>query len=107
MKVNGEAIYSTRPLAPYREGKLCYTQGRSGSLYVIYLADENEKGPPPKIWISSMRVPQNASVTLLGNLTPLKWEMIGNGILVEIPEALQTKPPCENAWVVKVSKARL
>jgi hypothetical protein len=33
--------------------------------------------------------------------------MIGNGILVEIPEALQTKPPCENAWVVKVSKARL
>jgi alpha-L-fucosidase len=105
LMVNGEAIYNTRPLSPYREGKMCYTQGRTGSVYAIYLPEDNEKGPPAKIWITSMNVPQNASVTLLGSSTPLKWEMTGNGLLVDIPEALQSKPPCVSAWVFKISNA--
>jgi alpha-L-fucosidase len=105
LTVNGEAIYDTRPLFPYREGKMCYTQGMTGSVYVIYLADDNEKGPPAKIWISTIKVPQNASVTMPGSSTLLKWELIGNGMLVDIPESLRAKPPCENAWVVKVSEA--
>ena len=104
IKVNGEAIYNTRPMAPYREGKLCFTQGKTGSLYAIYLAGDNEKGPPQRIWISSLQVPENTSVTLLGSSLALNWESMGNGMLVEIPEALQSKPPCENAWVIRVSK---
>jgi alpha-L-fucosidase len=104
LMVNGEAIYNTRPLSPYREGKMCFTKGKNGSDYVIYLAEENEKGPPARIWLSSIKVPENAVVTLLGNSAALKWESLGNGMLVEIPEAMQTNPPCEFAWVIKVSK---
>ena len=26
MKVNGDAIYATRAIAPYKEGKVCYTR---------------------------------------------------------------------------------
>jgi alpha-L-fucosidase len=104
LAVNGEAIYNTRPLSPYREGKMCYTQAKNGSVYAIYLADNNEKGPPEKIRISSMNVPKNAFVTLLGSSTPLKWERTDKGILVDIPESFQSKPPCESAWIVKISK---
>jgi alpha-L-fucosidase len=106
LSVNGEAIYNTRPLAPYREGNICYTQGKTGPVYAIYLAEENEKRPPAKIWISSINVPKDVSVTLLGNGKPLKYEMIGTDMLVDIPEDLQMKPPCEHAWVVKVSQER-
>jgi alpha-L-fucosidase len=104
MKVNGEAIYNTRPLEPYRSGNLCFTGGKTGSVYTIYLADDNEKGPPAKIWIPSLKIPENSSVTLLGSNTILKWESLGNGMLVDIPEALQAKPPCDFAWVIKVTK---
>ncbi len=104
MNVNSEAIYNTRPLAPYREGKLCYTRGKTGSLYAIYLADVNEQAPPERIWISSMIIPENAVVTMLGSSIALKWESFGNGALVEIPETLQGRPPCEFAWVIKVSE---
>ena len=46
MRINEEAIYNTRPLAPYREGKVCFTQLNDGTTYAIYLADENEKTIP-------------------------------------------------------------
>jgi hypothetical protein len=52
-----------------------------------------------------MEVPSNASVTVLGSKTALTWEKMGNGILIDIPETMQNKPPCENAWVVKISKS--
>ncbi len=104
MKVNGEAIYSTRPLAPYRDGKLCFTRGKTGARYAIYLADDGEKRPPERIWLPDFNIPENAILTLLGNSNALKWQSVGNGVLVEIPEAVQTKPPCEFAWVIKIFK---
>ena len=44
MKVNGEAIYGTRPIAPYKEAKTCFTALPDGTVHAIYLADEDEDG---------------------------------------------------------------
>jgi alpha-L-fucosidase len=41
MKVNGDVIYKTRPVAPYKEGKICYTRSANGAVNAIYLADES------------------------------------------------------------------
>ena len=104
MKVNNEAIYGTRALAPYKEGQVCLTQKKDGSVYAIYLADENEKEMPSKIWLSSICPDKKASVSLLGVDTLLKWEKVGNGFVVEIPEQFRKTPPCNYAWVIKITK---
>ncbi len=104
MKVNSEAIYNTRPLEPYRDGKICFTQRKDGIAYAIYLADENEKTVPSQIKLESISASAINSVNILGVKENLKWKQSGNGIIVDIPATVQNNPPCQNAWVIKVSK---
>ena len=44
MKINGEAIYGTRPFYPYCDGKVRFTQ-KDKRVYAIYLLDEGESLP--------------------------------------------------------------
>ena len=45
LKVNGEAIYETRSLAPYRKGDWAFTRNRrTGAEYAIRLWKEGETG---------------------------------------------------------------
>ncbi len=104
MKVNSEAIYSTHPVAPYKQGKVCLTQLDNGTTFAIYLADENESKPPSKIWMDNVRPVDDATLTLLGNGNkPVKWEKTGEGFEADVPKEFQENPPCENAWVLKIS----
>jgi len=105
MEVNGEAIYGTRAIAPYKEGKVCLTQ-KDSAVYAIYLADENETGMPSKIWLTSVCPEENATVSLLAIDHYLKWEKVGNGFIVEIPEQFQKIPPCNFAWTLKISSLK-
>ena len=45
MKINGEAIYKTRPVDPYKSGKVCFTSLPDGKIFAIYLAEPGEKMP--------------------------------------------------------------
>jgi alpha-L-fucosidase len=103
MDVNSEAIYNSRAIMPYKEGKVCLTKGKDGSVYAIYLAEENEPEMPAKIWLSSIAPDKNANLTLLGFEGELKWERVGNGFVVTIPESLRNNPPCNYAWTIKIS----
>ncbi len=103
MKVNGEAIYNTRPLEPYKENNICITRGKNGSTWFLYLAAENEK-VPPTIKITSHKPAKNAMVTMPGVNGKLKWKPVGDGFEVIIPESVQKKPPCNYAWVINVSE---
>jgi hypothetical protein len=100
MKINSEAIYGTQPVAPYKEAKKAFTQ-KGGNIYAIYLADENETKPPSEIKIESFRPAKGSKVHLLGYDKPLSWKPAGDGFVVSIPRALQQRPPCEYAWVVR------
>jgi hypothetical protein len=40
---------------------------------------------------------------MLGVEGELEWEKVGKGFLVNIPDSIQKNPPCENAWVVRIS----
>jgi alpha-L-fucosidase len=104
MEVNSEAIYDTHPIEPYKEGKVCLTQGKDGDIYLIYLAEENETSPPAKIWSSEICPPAGSKVTMLGNKEGLHWEKCGNGFFADIPESIMKNPPCQLAWVLKISK---
>ncbi len=103
MTLNGAAIYATRPIAPYKEGKICLTQKKDGkTVYLFYLADEDETNMPSKIWLSSLNLPETARVRLLNSTSYLKWERVGKGFMVHIPESVQQKPPCKWVWVLEI-----
>jgi alpha-L-fucosidase len=104
MKVNGEAIYNSRPVLPYKEGKTCFTQLKDGTVYAIYLADENETNLPDKISFSKFSFPDNAEVELLGTGKKLKWHKKGNTCEVEVGLSIGDEPPCRYAWTLKISK---
>ncbi len=104
MKVNGEAIYGTRPIAPYKETKVCFTSKKDGTVYAIYLAGSDEEIPPTKIMLYSHCPVKNGNITMLGMKEAVKWEPAVKGVLIHVPESAQKKPPCEHAWVFKISR---
>lgn len=105
LRVNGDAIYATRPVAPYKEGKVCLTQKKDGStVYAIYLADETEQEMPAKIWLSQLKLPAGARIRLLGSDQNLAWEAVGTGFEVQIPEKLRKNPPCRWAWALEIKR---
>ena len=104
IEVNGEAIYETRPLAPYKEGRVCLTQKTDGTIYAIYMAEEGEIGPPAEILISSLKHEHIGSMTLLGSRDNLQWDKRGTGFVIKIPDRIQKNPPCKEAWVIRISR---
>ncbi len=102
MKVNGEAIYGTRALAPYKEGKVCISRKGNNTVYIYYMPEENE-AMPSKIAMSSYSLPAGAKVTMVGRGTNLKWQKTGNGFTIEIPGSVRKDPPSKYAWVMKAS----
>ncbi|MFZ4401439.1 MAG: alpha-L-fucosidase [Bacteroidales bacterium] len=101
MKINNEAIYNTRPLAPYKDGKTCFTQGKNGEIYLIYLADVNES-MPSEITIHNYQPKANAKVKLLGTDALISTVIGKNFITLKISGKDSLKPPCNYAWVFKV-----
>jgi alpha-L-fucosidase len=101
IKVNGNAIYGTRAIAPYKEKKTCFTRSKEGTVNAIYLADEGETGPPKAISISSFVPRKGSRVKMLGVKQPLSWEMEGEGFVVLIPQSVRRQPPSKWAWVIR------
>ncbi|MHC4122956.1 MAG: alpha-L-fucosidase [Planctomycetota bacterium] len=110
MKVNSEAIYASRAVAPYKEGRICLTT-KNGSVYLIYLDSEKEPNPPAKIKISCFGPSEGSRIKMLGaeHRLPesgLRWEEDCGGVVVEIPKSLQQDPPCKYAWTLKIEKPK-
>jgi alpha-L-fucosidase len=106
MKVNNEAIYGTRAIEPFKEGKVCLTQKKDGTTYAIYLAGENENALPEKIWMSSVCPDEGSDIHLLGSKEKLNWHKVGEGFYVEIPESIRKNPPCNHAWTLQLGQIK-
>jgi alpha-L-fucosidase len=100
MKVNGEAIYGTRPVAPYKEGNIRLTRAKNGAVYFIYLAAEDE-AIPAVVHVGSNRPKAGTRLKLLGSGTELKWVPRADGFDIVVPEKARRDPPCKHAWVFK------
>ena len=103
LRVNGEAIYGTRVLAPYKSGNIAYTQGKNNEQYFIYLANETEEGIPSQIIIDEVMVHQDAKFEFLGSDVSLQWSVQGDQLRIQIPEIIRNNPPCQYAWTLKMS----
>jgi len=104
LRINGEAIYSTRTIAPYVDGNLRYTRGKDGSAYVIYLIGENEK-LPAEIQVKGFVPAKGAKVSMLGKQgSALAWNADGSGFTIQIPASESGAVPSQYAVAFKVSQ---
>ncbi len=103
MEINSDAIYETKPLAPYKEGNICMSQKDSGEKYFYYMCSENEVNMPSEIIIKSFQPKKSNKVSLLGYDTPLKWKKQKDGFKIIIPKSVANNPPCKSVWVFSVS----
>ncbi len=106
MRINGEAIYGTRPVAPYKEGNICLTK-KGDAVYALYLNDACDENTgagklPGEVVLKSVRPAAGSDVRLLGYDEPLKWESGTEGTIIRIPHTLAQKPPCGYAYVFKM-----
>lgn len=102
-KANGEAIYGSRALAPYKAGNVAFTKGKDGTRFAIYLPAEDEKQIPSVVTLNHFSVEPNSRVTLLGSNEALAFRNSGDECLVSIPPELAAQPYCDYAWVLKIS----
>ena len=71
LKVNGEAIYGTRAVAPYKVGQVCLTK-KGSTIYLIYLADKDESAPPARLHVPP--ITGGKAVRMLGTETPIGFQ---------------------------------
>jgi alpha-L-fucosidase len=101
MKVNGSAIYSTRPRAPYVDGNIRYTQLADGSINAIFLSEKETDMLPAVVEVPSFSPRPGTQVVMLGLATPLAWEPRGRGCWITIPDTIRKNPPCAHAWTFR------
>jgi len=101
MKVNGEAIYKTRVLPPYKDGRICFTR-KGSTAHAIYLCEDGQDSLPEKVLIRGIAVEHGSKIRLLGVDEPLKWSAAGAMISVEIPKSVIARPPCRHAFTFKL-----
>jgi alpha-L-fucosidase len=106
LKLNGEAIYETRPIKPYEQGDLVFTQRRDGSVYAVILPHNDAGTLPTTISVPADMAAKAGELTLLGFGKLELGETKDGQTLIAIPEAARTRPPCKYAWTVRLSPAR-
>jgi alpha-L-fucosidase len=105
LKVNGEAIYSTRP----REGGL-WKEGdtirytRTKDKQTIYAISRG--WPGRKLALKTVEPKQGSKVYMLGFAKPLEWKYSKEtGLEIFLPAELrdESKRPCKMAWTFKIA----
>lgn len=102
IQINGKAIYASRAVAPYRDGKFRYTRLRDGTVYAIYLPDKNERTLPSTLTILGPAPAAGAKVKLLGSDAALEWHREGDATVVRIPAAVRKQAAGAHAWSIEL-----
>jgi len=102
MRVNSEAIYNTRPIAPFMAGQMRFTQAKDGTTYAIYLSREGEQALPRDITVADFVPTPGATITLIGTNRTFQWERTGSGFVMHMPPGIAVTP--SDAWVFKIKK---
>ena len=103
MKINGEAIYNSRPLYPYKEGKVCFTKLDDKTVYAIYLSDEGEVNLPSKLQLGKTIQLPTSIAEILGTEIKVSVTKNGKNLEIKFPESIRKNVPNKYAWVLKFS----
>ncbi|MDR1381505.1 MAG: alpha-L-fucosidase, partial [Tannerella sp.] len=108
LKINGEAIYGSRPwlVSSQNDGKIRFTQSKDGKTVYAICTDFPEK----ELILNSLDPSQHAKVTLLGaEHIDLEWTALTNkssyqyDMSIRIPESLYGNRKNDYSWVFKIT----
>lgn len=107
LKINGESIYGTKPVAPYRKDKWAFTTNGK-DLFASYLPDDKETSLPAVLSLqdSLLSVPAGAAITLLGTVKPLKWNRAGGRTEMQLSEDNRKRFLNQPVWVFKITPGK-
>lgn len=99
LKVNGGAIYKTRPYKIYKDGKnIWFTRSKdTRHVYAIVkgtLSDE--------VKINNVLPKKGSEIKMLGEPGALKWSERGSTTIIKIPDNIRENPPSKFARVFKI-----
>jgi len=107
MKVHGEAVYNTIPLAPYEEGNIVYLQSKDKKAKYIYvLPGEGSDNVvlPETIVLTKGSFAKGSKLVLLDNpAVAVKWTTEGGKTVIQVPVKWQHKTAGKYAIVFKVT----
>jgi alpha-L-fucosidase len=91
LRVNGEAIYKTRPWNVIKEGAdVRYTRSKDGRyVYAISL-----KQPGKQLKLTSVRAVEVSKINMLGLRGGLHWRQGPDGLIIDVPETRPSKQAC-------------
>jgi alpha-L-fucosidase len=105
MKVNGEAIYGTRAVAPYRDGPVVFTR-KGATIYAIDLPENEADRVPATVRFRGLRPAAGSSVHLLGRDSPLAWKTSADGeTAIEVPPDVVESSPGRHAFAFRFTAA--
>ena len=103
MQINQAAIFNSHGKPQFGEENIRYTYMKDGSINVFYLADEAESEIPSEIVLEKLKLDQINDIQIFGSDTSIEWEKSGRKVKINIPDSIRENPPCDFAWVFKIS----
>ncbi len=94
MKVHGEAVYATVPLAPYEDGNVLYLQSKDKkTVYVYVLSDKTDDVVlPATINLKIIALNKNSKIIYMdAPAEKIKFQTANGATVIKIPAKLQNK----------------
>lgn len=104
MKMNGEGIHASRPVAPYSDQNIYFTQSKDQhTRYAYFLSDSDEVKLPDTVTFAVQEVKKIGQVTLLGTKAKLQWVLKNGQLTIKIPKNIQLHSGLKYAAGFKIS----
>jgi alpha-L-fucosidase len=100
LHVNGEAIYGTRPIAPYKDGQVVFTR-KAKTAFAIYLTSKEGEAIPEQISFAGLKPAPGSKLRLLGSRKSLAWQCVGGRTVITVPASVVKSPPCQYAFAFR------
>ncbi|HEX5153935.1 MAG TPA: alpha-L-fucosidase [Parafilimonas sp.] len=107
MKVHSEAVYATKPLAPYEDGNILYLQSKdTKTIYVYVLSDDktDEVTLPASVTLKNIPLTKKSKIIFMdAPKEKIRYKVDGDATIVSTPASLQNKSVGKYAVAFKIA----